>query len=257
MSYEQKPSLELAVPSNIHELLDTALVPADELNTLYANTEKFYLQDHPELFIRLNRGNALSWTNTCIELGNQMREYGVNVLPSSIVEYSGEAFVVTKKVTGRNLDKALALNRDTSLVSEADETWKNLVGNLIQARNDGRSVPGDVENAHQYMSGCIEGDDGTPRIWLVDLPQFQKNLSDDTNYADMVLYLAGGIIDLENLSGTKMSVARKAVKNAIDLIHDNDSWAGRVARASKYVLRHSVELSPESDSEQINSMFKI
>lgn len=244
---------QLVLPDNIHELLDTALVPADELNALHGNTKKFYLEGFPDLFVRLNVGESIMDMHTALWAVNGLREYGINVLPAGFIAHNDEAFVITKKVTGENLPDALT--RDSSLHAAADEIWEKLAKSLIRGRKQSKVVAGDIYEPCQWMNGSIPGDNGNSRIWLVDLPQFHDALDDDDNYASAVLYQANGVISVEKAAGTEMSRAREATKEAISLIVSEGYWTCKYAKAAHYVLEHSVRLFPGGDDETIDTMF--
>lgn len=247
------PAVHFELPEDVHEILDNALVYADELNARHADTVKYFVDGHPDLFVRL-----MPQRRVIDRPGvDSLVEHGVNVLPYHTVEHNGEQWVVTKRVRGKNLDVALGQNTDehSPLIQQVDSTWAGLAANLITARDLRLSAAYDVDDICQYMFGSIRLD-GTSRqaIYLVDIPQAAWPTWDESYYADMVLGLANAVVEVESFAGAKMHLARTAIQPAIERIYTGCEWPRQLALASQYVLDHGVMLHSADNEELIRDI---
>ncbi len=186
---------KLVLPPNMEGLLDTALVPADELNAKHRDTEKYYVVGHPDLFVRVNRGENPEDVGVSLDSTSVLRGRGINVLPYKMLEHDGQAYVVTKRVEGVDLLETLKTNPTAELLANVDQTWTALLGAESDARESGLRMPADIDSAGQYMLGTIGGDsaDQAPKLWLVDLPVLSFDISDNY-FANIILLMANNVV---------------------------------------------------------------
>ena len=240
------------LPSDIHEMLDHSLVEATELNAKHANTAKYFVEGRSDLFVRCIPGEIVS---DALEVGRSLITHGVNVLPYHVVEHNGEEWVVTTKVTGDNLEDALAVNalsENKALTNAVDRNWTGLGKNLIAARDIRSPVTYDVEAVCQYMWGTIApAAIDEPGVLMVDLPQFTWHTAIEQVYAKLVLSIANGIVEVENTGGIRLHKARSAIEPAIERVDTMTEWCRQLSLASQYVLRHGVELCYADDEDMI------
>lgn len=245
---------KITIPDDIHSILEESLIDAKELNAQHRNTEKYYVDGHPDLLVRLNRGDFPGVIKEACEAVSHLRKHGVNVLPFEVVEHEGEAYVITQRVHGHSLNEELKRTDNMALVQECDLLWRGLVLNLMHQRKKGRMVPTDIEEPHQYMTGTIACDT-RPKVWLVDLSTSTYDPRDERDYAEQGLFTASGIIKVEAISGRSLPLAREALGRALRITDGFSEWPEKLGRAAEYSLAQGVELWPDRDDEFIDDTF--
>ena len=235
-----RPVPELIIPENIGELLDTELEPTGYPG---ANTEKYGLRGYPELLVRLNPGHDHLEQEASKRARDELAGYGVDVLPSQVVDRYGQAYVITKRIDGLNLCEALKQDSNPALIEAADRTWAGIADYLLEGRQHNRAMAEDIQSPYQYMYGVMAGDTAE-RLWLADLSEHTNKVNRDAHYVEEVLEAANGIVEIENLSGERLATARKAIERTLEVLPDN-TVAGHIMRLGiGSVLQHNVTIHP-------------
>src|SRR5690606_24793487 len=130
----------------------------------HRNTEKYSVQGHPDLFVRIQRENIDAFEDVQAVLDDatlatrNLRAFGIDVLPAHAFEYHGAACIVTKKVSGETLSEALAAVPDDALFDRVDQIWTGLSLSAIDGYENDGLAPDDAYDPGQYMLGTIADD---------------------------------------------------------------------------------------------------
>ncbi|HEX9153576.1 MAG TPA: hypothetical protein VF809_02030 [Candidatus Saccharimonadales bacterium] len=191
---------------------------------LHGNHTQFYdMEGFPDLVVRHNwrrSPDLLPGLRAGLASAEVLsREGGINVLPFEPIEYNGQLYVVTKRVDGITLDRALRAQPE-KLHGEVDRVLNGICGSLLTCFLSDEPFPGDVTECHQYMYGTIQGD-AEPEVWLVDLP-FASTPMTEMGVFETVL---GNIVleaqEMERWScGRSLPEARAAITRALPLCRD-------------------------------------
>lgn len=233
MTRENDPSLDFTLPDDIYDLLDLALIPEVELNRAHRNTQKYSVAGHPDLFVRIQREHLYDpddiqgTLDYAMAGARRLRAFEVDVLPAHAFEYDNAACIVTKRVTGVPLLKALAARPNVALLARVDRVWAGLARSAIAGRESGEPAPDDVYAPEQYMLGTIVNDP-TPRVWLTDLPEGASSYHEADVYAETLVSIAGGIVSIERITARQMRLARAALQGAIGNVDAGSSARSRI-----------------------------
>lgn len=245
---------DLKLPENIHTVIDESLIPAADLNAKHGNTFKYFVANHPDLFVRVNLGENSEKIQASLSATLALRSCGITVPKTALVERSGKSYVFTEKVYGSDLPTELHKGSVPAIIKEADITWSGLSVNLISQRIKKGTFPYDVEAPYQFMYGTTASDP-VPHIRLVDLTTFIRDPMDDEDYVEECLCIANGIVEIEGLSKSVLSKARETLLSALTLVADEEEWVGKTRRATQFVLSEATQISPHLDGEFIFNTF--
>jgi hypothetical protein len=145
-------SPELFLPGqNISSVLESQLVPLD-----IRGTEKFYVDGHPELFVRRDINLPPKTVQESDRGYVNLRLQGVDVLPYAVVHNSEGLYVVTYKVDGQPLENMLQPGQDDRFINDVDRLYAQLGRFLFGAWQDGKPTAVDVFGPQQYMYGTVK-----------------------------------------------------------------------------------------------------
>lgn len=234
----------LIIPENIHELLNSGLVPADDLEGQF--TEKFRVEGHPDLLVRLNHGVSPETILLATEATRRLSDFDMHPLPAQVIEHDGNAYVVTKWVDGQNLTDVVAETHDPDLLAEVDRTWTAIGRVIMRGRSGSGIVPADIEVPGQYMYGVMRGDtQHEKKIWMVDIADSYYNLLESpADYNELLVCLANGVIELELASGQTLRHARAQLEHAIDMTAATTDAGKKLVKATRHILLHQEEVWP-------------
>ncbi|HEU4914568.1 MAG TPA: hypothetical protein VFT16_04160 [Candidatus Saccharimonadales bacterium] len=255
-SVQRQPGNEVALPPNIAEVLDTDLIPIPDPGA----TQMFHIKGRPDLRVRLNEDLPDDEVATAIEATNRLMPHGVNVLPSTVVPHIGEAYVVTKEVTGTRLDQLLNPEAPDELIEQVDRTWAGLVKGFTEAQALGRRIPGDVTDAFQYMYGTLAGE-AEQNVWLVDLPatSFDSNAMSEYNvsqYQEELFCAVNAVIGIERAIGRPLPNARETIRRVMEQIPYTDLYTQAFTAAASLALRDSVTIDPDDVRRQVDQAWQ-
>jgi ribosomal protein S18 acetylase RimI-like enzyme len=209
----------IVLPNNVHDLIDTALVPADLPGN---DTKKYFVNGHPDLLVRLNHGQEYRDHQEARQATHDLT--GVHVLPSELVQHGQETYVITKIVEGRTLEEELTRNPTEDLLTAVEETWTSLAQGFLAAKLEDTPWPTDIHGHTQFMVGAIAGEPYR-RLWLVDLPDGAANLNHYDSFEVKLIGIANSVNELEMLTGRPLVGARAALAEALQYCQDTD-WCG-------------------------------
>lgn len=237
------PNNDVELPENIGALLTNNLisVPNDG-----GDTSMFHVDGRPDLRVRLNEGYTVDERRQAKEASDRLTAHDVNVLPSTIVEHSEKAYVVTKEVDGIQLDHALHSETPDELIAQVDSTWAGLCKGYAEAKRTEQPLPGDVIHPYQFMHGTIAGDD-TAKVWLVDLPKSSASPNRFDFFAKELLDIANIVVKIEGMTGRSLTAAREAIQEASALCGMSERYGNAMENAVRFVMDHSVYIFPGED----------
>jgi hypothetical protein len=250
ISEEAIATNELPLPGNITDILDTSLIDAGMRG---ANTQKYYIDGHPDLLVRLNLDAPPEMVREAKASADRMIQCGVNVLPSTVVPHGGKAYVVTQLVNGCDLREALIDNPSDELLNEVDQTWKGVCDSLVDCHQTGSPMPSDITRPEQYMRGTTATDQD-PRVRLVDLPCYAISQSEGDRFAFELLDAANAINEIERLTGQPMAATRQAIENALAICPDSEEYGDGVPNSIRHALAEGVIMYGRDDADFINQM---
>lgn len=233
-------------------IITHSLIPAGQLNDQHRNTVKYFVDGRPDLFVRLNEGESPDNLRVALQATQRLGQYGVNVLPAQLVDRSDAAYVVTKRVNGRSLDEVLADNPPDEVVELADGVWAGIAKYLFDSREQGLPFCSDATSPGQFMLGTVEGE-SIPKIWLTDLPTITFGKEDDRfdAFAREVLVLVNDIVEIEKLSGKKLTLARESCSELVSKMADSATLGNGLTNAAKRVLEQSETIFPGDVEERL------
>jgi hypothetical protein len=209
-------------PPNIERFIPESLSESDLPSN---DTEMFSIPAYPDLVVRFNDCSSFERFSQANMATRRMRKYGLDVLPSKIVEGENGNYTITKRVTGANLEDLLRDDPTPELINRTDKLFAGLGRWLLQETSDDRQTAADVYNANQFMQGTISNDPAE-KIWLVDFPQYP---SDDEDYTFNIRCLTNGILESEAHVKRRLLQARAALEDTLPLIslisHDRNTAA--------------------------------
>ncbi len=181
--------------------------------------EHFEVPGHGGLYVREHENIGAEYggreVDDIIAVTDDLRSFGINVLPTRAVHVEGHQFIVTKKVNGVVLTNALADHPSAELLAETESTWVLLSGYAAKCRNSHDSFGAtDMGEAQQFMYGTVSGE-ARPRIHLVDFGESVDDYSNTRRYSDYLMHTANGIVEIEAIIGRQMPDAREALQNAL------------------------------------------
>ena len=221
------------------------------------NTYIYEVQGRDDFIIRMNDSPESHDALRSIVLSmsyDTLADYGVNAVPYNTATHDDKIYVVTKKVKGKNLEGALKTVPSEILAPQIDATWKGLVGYMSDGYKNKTVVADDIISPNQFMYGRTNGD-SEDRVWLVDLGQ-HASVYDPTNYMyeEMLLTVAGHIVELEQALGVRLVESRKMLSEAILApkepprpIEESEHYKQAILRATKYSLENSVVIGYEEE----------
>jgi hypothetical protein len=226
-----RPSAELEVPANIHDLLDRGLTDAGMSG---AATRKCRIAGHPDLLARYVPGSTIEDVSGTLQ---SIRTLDLPITPTVMVEHADQPHLITKIVDGVTVESLLP-TASPDLFAEVDATWANLIQKLITAFQTGIKWPLEVEGPEQWMFGTLHGD-VKQRLWLADIPHATRQL-DAGEYGYEVLYPCRALYDMEQLSGARMERARHALVQAIAICPDSKYNGDALRNAALYCLENNI-----------------
>jgi hypothetical protein len=218
-----------AVPANINELLDTALVDA---NMEGGTTIKYRVAGHPDLLVRHNEGYTLTQQ---IEGYRAAQATGLNPVPTEFVTHNGEVYAVTPLVRGIALDELLALDPEPEVIAATDKLMATIATEIVTAHRQDDAWPIDAHTPNQFIWGTIPGD-VQPRLWLVDLPTDTRDIATTERFGIELLYTIGGLLYAEQAAGRQFPGARHAFSEAIVSCPDSARYGDGFRRAGAHCL---------------------
>jgi hypothetical protein len=233
------------LPANIHALLDEGIT---DTGMGSGDTTIFAIEGHPDLLARLNPGNPAEDRLDAKRATDRLLHFGVEVLPSDVVEHGGEAYVITKRVDGVPLLDVLSDDLSDESIEALEDNWEGLAEALVDARETGRLWPPDTASPEQYMVGALP-DDPEDVIRFIDHPHRALNLDFGDTFESELLRLANGISDIEARVGRRLPRAREAIKWALEYGRDSRYYGDGLARATRHVLETGRRLEPHDEDD--------
>lgn len=220
MNSQERPYLELSsfLPENIDEIVSKCLMPSGFSGS---ETDKYFVAGYPHLLVRHNRGGyPIARLNEAARVFNDLPAHGINSIPYIPVESDGEPYVITYRVSGRNLEDIIEEGADAELESQMDTLWSNLSTYLMTCKQQDLPCAREIYKPDQYMVGTVV-DEHDPNIWLVDLGQSTSRLDQNPTYPEydeIVLGMVNTFIHLESRVTQHMTRCRRSLELTIQTL---------------------------------------
>jgi hypothetical protein len=241
---------ELVRSEDIHELLDKGLT---DTGLGGAETIIFSIDDHPDLFARLNPGRTVESRRKAKHAADWLAGHNINMVPSEVVDHCGLPFVIVERIKGTPLDEVLAGNLSPELTQALDIHWKRLTEALVDARRNNKPWPLDVEGPNQCMVGSRPGENEV-KVWITDFPYDVKvldGLGGPDSYEQEVLFIIDALLEVERVAGIQLPEARQAVLRTLEHFQDSNTYGDGLAQGVRYALEHNVPILPYADDDDL------
>jgi hypothetical protein len=250
LSTGKEPSLStrrINLPSNIHELLDEGTTDTG----MGSDTTILEIDGYPDLLARLNLDRTVENRLQAKQAADWLASLNVNTVPSEVVDHRGVPYVIVEWIEGTPLDEVLAAGDLSPTLAQALDThWKQLTEALINARQNNRPWPHDVEGSNQCMVGTRPGESEV-KVWITDFPYNIGTLDGPDYYEQEVLYTIEALLEVERVSGVRMPEARQALLRTIEYFRDSSTYGDGLAQGARHALEHNVPILPYADDDDL------
>jgi hypothetical protein len=191
---------------------------------LSGNYTQFYdIEGCPDLVVRHNWRSSpdqLPGLRAGLASAEVLSRDGViTVLPFEPIEYDDQLYVVTNRVDGLTLDRALYAQPE-KLHGEVDRVLNGICDSLLTCFLSDEPFPADVTECNQYMYGTIQGD-ADSKVWLVDLPFASMPMTEMGVFEGVLEDIVLEVQKMERWGGGRsLPEARAVITRALPLCRD-------------------------------------